>query len=117
MKITAEKCYTAQIPQIYQTTGVPADLLVLITNQIDLEKSNLEAWSIACLISNVALNRPIVAQMNISPDYIITDSYYWGHLFDTLLHEMIHILGMNPSMFGYFVYSNGSTIGLNNVIQ
>ena len=65
----------------------------------------------------MADNRPTVAQINIFPEKIELQALYWGQFYDTLLHEMIHILGLNPNLFGLFVDSSGVSLGIDNVVK
>ena len=78
---------------------------------------NLKAWSTTCFINHIAYNRPTGAQLNILPDKIELEASYWGQIYDTLLHEMIHILGLNPNLFEFFVDSSGVALGIDNIIK
>jgi hypothetical protein len=117
MTLQSNNCNTAIVPQYIQTTGIPADLAVFITSQTVEGMESLEAWSTPCSINPLALNRVNFAQLNILPSKVGTDTYMWSQLYETLLHEMIHILGFNPILFQYFVDSNGNALGVSNIIM
>lgn len=115
--VNSASCYLASIPQEYQTTGVAADLLVFVTAISDSQNTNLEAWSVPCFVNQLAKNRTTVAEINILPEKIIEEPYYWGYLFNILTHELIHILGLNTMVYDYFVDSSGNRLGIENVIK
>ena len=117
MTLNSNTCNTASVPLIYQTAGVPADLVVFLTAQSVSGKENLEAWSTPCSVNSQAYNRTVFSQLNIIQSKIGVNSYDWKNLYETLLHEMTHILGFNPVLFQFFVDPYGNSLGTNNVVQ
>ena len=117
MTLNSNTCNTASVPLIYQSTGVPADLVVFLTAQSVSGKENLEAWSTPCSVNSQAYNRTVFSQLNMLQNKIGVNSYDWKHLYETLLHEMIHILGFNPVLFQFFVDAYGNSLGTSNVVQ
>ena len=117
MTINADICHTAQIMTEYKTMEIPADLIVFITSQNTSGMENCLAWSTYCFVNPKTYNRPTAGQINILPKTIELQASNWAKLYNTLLHEMIHILGFNLPLFEYFVDSSGVALGIDNVVK
>ena len=114
----ATSCYTANIPFVY-TSGVAADLVVFVTDKSDSSTSglNLEAWSTTCFIDKTVNNRPVAGQLNILADKVDPSPQKIRPLYQTLLHEITHILAFSSTLYDFFIDSNGNVLGRNNIFQ
>lgn len=111
-------CYTASIPLSY-ASGVAADLVIFITDKSESSTSglNLEAWSTTCFIDRTINNRPVAGQLNILSDKVEPSLQRMRPLYQTLLHEITHILAFSSTLYDYFIDSNGNVLGRNNIFQ
>ena len=111
-------CYTASIPLSY-SSGVQADLVVFLTDKSDSFASglNLEAWSTTCFIDKPVNNRPVAGQLNILSDRVDLSLTKTRPLYQTLLHEITHILVFSSTLYDYFIDSSGNALGRSNIFQ
>ena len=117
LTVTSDICDTAKIMTEYKSMEIPADLIVFITSQNTSGMEKILARSSTCFVSPEAYNRPVAGQINILPENIELQASNWALLYNTLLHEMIHVLGFNFDLFKYFVDSSGVALGIDNVIK
>lgn len=76
--------------------------LTLIFTFADDSKDDVLAWAEVCAFSPLS-GRPIAGQVFLNFKYFkeMDDEKYATH-FETLIHEVHHILGLNPTVFPFF---------------
>ena len=87
------------VPVSYATNTTNADLIIFFTVSNDLEA--YLAFAAPCLLRS-SNKRPIVGFININKNYVKygkneTDSFIY-----TMIHEIIHILALSPSLYSHF---------------
>lgn len=95
-------------PTIFKTTGVAADLALLISAFND--SSTTIAWGQPCVLQST-VNRPIIGQISFNIAQVENpngDPLIHEDNVQTTLHEITHVLGFSSSLYQYFLDSNGN---------
>lgn len=78
------------------------------------EEDGYLAWSGPCAL-DPSTNRPIFGQINLNPAYMNLLSF--RKLFDTIIHEIFHVIGFSPDLFEYFVNDNLERIDIKDIVE
>lgn len=117
LKLPHELCESIQIPEIYISEGVDADIVIFVT--IDdsgmFLANKIEAAAIHCF-QDTETRRPIAGYIQFKPDLKINDSVAVDYMVWLAIHEITHILVMNDSLYDDWMDSNMVPYGFSKVI-
>jgi len=107
-------CGTLNPPDMLLTTGVEADLVILVTSEYNTD-ADYVAYSIPCSL-DWDTNRPTYGMLSINLATLetaqlvqLSDNLY------TVLHEMTHLLGFSQNLYQYYIDPSTNEL-LDNVI-
>lgn len=102
---------TATFPKSYSNVQTVADLLIYVRTVSNTTSPYL-AYAMACNLDSFT-NRPNIGMMTINTASLkISSADDLDNLSATMLHEMIHVLGLSPSLFPFYTESQPSTVNV-----
>jgi len=111
----SRKCYKAQVPSEMYQTNVQADLIIFVTASNDDE--SYVAWATACQLDQNS-RRPNMGQVHINLKYLDVKFSQIYDVFGTVIHEVVHILGMSSSLYAHWIDADtGRVLGKSNVMK
>ena len=103
-----------KIPKQYLTNGVDANIIIFILMDVKKNYTNIGASALHCFQDQIT-NRPIAGFIKFNPDFKITNLTL-NYMVELSIHEITHILVMNPSLYDDWIDANGKRLGIGNVI-
>lgn len=103
----ADQCGGLTAPSYLATTGVAADLVIMVTAE-KADESYL-AYAVPCALAR-SNDRPVVGMINFNYKYLLTaTNINLEENLITTIHEIAHVLGFSSNLYRYFKDSNGVT--------
>jgi len=118
LKLNTQSCDNYQIPEIYQTDGVDADLIifVLIDDTGFFLQNKIEAGAIHCL-QHEETRRPIAGYIQFKPQLNVNNSTALDYMVWLAVHEVSHILVINNALYEDYIHPETlEPIGIDKVI-
>lgn len=94
-------CADHTIPPSYYGTLFKTDLILFITLDYNLSDGTL-AWASPCSLTPITM-RPVTGRVTFNPNHFSSSGQEnFNDVFSTTIHEVYHILGLNPFLYQYF---------------
>lgn len=109
LRLNQNRCFEVRDISNINDKDIFFHLALVFTFSSD-KKDNTLAWAGVCAFSPLT-GRPIAGQVNLNYKYIskMSDEKYIEH-FETVIHEVHHILGINPTIFPFFIYPGSENL-------
>ena len=110
-EIKSSEKYKRKYPETYPNSFDNCDLVITVIcrefNNDEGTQVNAKAYSFQYNEDPSDLNRPIQGEININnrfiPNHIQDEQSHIRSYFDTILHEIIHIIGFSPSLYDKWI--------------
>lgn len=89
-----------KVPRKYKR-GETLDTDLLIFVKMENSEENFTAYAGACLLESIQ-RRPVVGRIVINSRFLSITPEHIDRLYDTLVHEVVHILGFSRGLYQYF---------------
>eukprot|EP01017_Pseudomicrothorax_dubius_P027254 TRINITY_DN3114_c0_g2_i4.p1 TRINITY_DN3114_c0_g2~~TRINITY_DN3114_c0_g2_i4.p1 ORF type:complete len:552 (+),score=100.88 TRINITY_DN3114_c0_g2_i4:28-1683(+) len=94
-----------------------ADLVIVVKFESNPGEDYVAAATF-CQIDSRYNNRPTAGVMVINTAHLRPfNEEDWTSHFTTCVHELTHVMAMNPALFDYYVSKDGKRLGWNNVVK
>jgi hypothetical protein len=109
LKLKQKECFEIKDISNINYRDIYAHLTLVFTFTADPTDGTL-AWAEVCSFSPLT-GRPIAGQVNLNFKYFkdMSDEKYISH-FETILHEVHHVLAINPTIFPFFRIPNTNNL-------
>lgn len=97
---------TPIIPDTYYNQTTDADMILFFS--IKYLKSNILAYATSCA-RDPSTFRPLAGQVVYNSHHAWAHRHYFLNSYATLIHEIIHTLGFDPSMYPYYTKVDGNS--------
>ena len=91
------------------------DMILFVTSENN-KSADYIAWASVCQRDSLYFGRPNVGQINVNFYYLDWELTGFDPSFKTLTHELFHFMVFSAEHYSYYIYENGTNIGLNNVV-
>ena len=107
------------IPDMYINDGVSSDLIIFVTIEDPNSLSNNTLASAYHCLQDEKTFRPLSGFVKFNPNFETGYKNSSDYLVDITIHEVMHVLAMNPGLFGDWmvVNSQGTSGGAKNSIE
>ena len=105
-----------KIPDRYITGGVSADLIIFVTIE-DPDSTNTALASAFHCLQDEITRRPLSGYVKFNPNFETGYKNSSDYLVDLTIHEVIHVLAMNPDLFDDWKFTPTAPLWSTDVIK